>query len=188
MDTFLQRIPTEHTWDDLSVSGDTLQELKALATQIQSGKHGVALFTGPSDTGKTMAANVLANGLGFDLYKVDLSSVASKYIGETEKNLSALFEQSKSLGAILLFDEADALFGKRTSVTDAHDRYANLDTGLLLERIEDFEGITILTSNLRPAFDEAFIRRMTWSTDFSKPEPTPALSWWVRLLKWLKLY
>lgn len=184
MDSFLQRLPTKHTWDDLSVGETTLQALKRIAAQIQSGKGGVALFTGTAGTGKTMTASILASLQGVDVYRVDLSSIISKYIGETEKNLSDVFEQNKSQDAILLFDEADSLFGKRTSVKDAHDRYANLDTSFLLKKIEDYGGVVVLTSNLHSAFDETFIRRMTWTTEFTKPEPKLRLSWWERLLRW----
>lgn len=185
MGKFLQRIPSEHTWDDLSVSGNILDELKRLVVKIQSAKGGAALFTGSSGTGKTMSAEVVAGALDYDLYRIDLASVVSKYIGETEKNLSGVFEYSKTLDAILFFDEADALFGKRSSVKDAHDRYANLDTSYFLQRIEDYNGIVILTGNLRADFDEAFLRRMDWSIEFTPPEPEPLQPWWRRLLRWL---
>ena len=187
MEPFLQRITISKTWDDLSVGKETLSELKAIAAQVQSGKGGIALFTGSSGTGKTMAASLLAQEFGFDLYRVDLASIASKYIGETEKNLSGLFERSQALNAVLLFDEADALFGKRSEVKDSHDRYANLDVNFLLKRIEDYSGLVILVSNLSSEFDDAFIKRMTWATVFTKPEPTPRLSWRGKLLRWLRL-
>lgn len=185
MNTFLRRISTDHTWDDLDLGKETISELKGIANQIQTGKRGIALFFGPPGTGKTLASGVLASVQGLDLYRVDIASLVSKYIGETEKNLTGLFEQSKEPGGMLLFDEADALFGKRTEVKDARDRFANVDVSFLLERIEDFSGIVILTSNLRSNFDDAFLRRMAWIIEFTKPEPR--LSWWERLLKWMGL-
>jgi SpoVK/Ycf46/Vps4 family AAA+-type ATPase len=118
---------------------------------------------------------------------VDLSAVVSKYIGETEKNLHRIFEQAQASNAILFFDEADALFGKRTDVKDAHDRYANLETGYLLQRIEEYPGLVILTSNLSDAFDDAFTQRVAWVVDFPQPRPTQRLSIWQKVLKWLGL-
>ena len=125
-----------------------------------------ALFVGSDSTAKTMAAEVLANELGRDLYRVDLSQVVSKYIGETEKNLSLVFEAAEKAGWVLFFDEADALFGNRTDVKDSHDRYANLDVGFLLDRLESFEGLVVLATNRRDALDDAFTRRMKHIVDF----------------------
>ena len=186
-ETFLQRMTTSKTWNDLSVGEETLSELKAIAAQVQSGRGGIALFTGSSGTGKTMAAGILAQEFERELYRVDLGLIVSKYIGETEKNLSGLLERSQTLDVVLLFDEADALFGKRSEVKDAHDRYANFDVDFLLKKIEDYSGLVILVSNLHSAFDDAFIRRMTWATVFTKPQPKPRLSWWTKLLRWLRL-
>ena len=170
MESYLQKITTGHTWESLSVKKDTLNELKSITEQAQSGRKGAALFYGPSGTGKMMAAGVLARELGLDLYKVDLSSIVSKYIGETEKNLSIIFEENSKASAILFFDEADALFGKRTEVKDAHDRYANIDTNHLLQLIEDFHGIVILASNSKSNIDDVFFRRIVWVTEFTQPE------------------
>ena len=117
--------------------------------EARHGKGLSALFGGPPGTGKTMAAEVIARELGLDLYKIDLSGVVSKYIGETEKNLARIFDEADSGNAILFFDEADALFGKRTEVTDAHDRYANIEISYLLQRMEEYEGVVILATNLR---------------------------------------
>ncbi|PTS88828.1 ATPase, partial [Sphingomonas sp. HMWF008] len=134
------------------------------------GPQGMSvLFAGPSGTGKTMAAEALAHALSLDLYRVDLSRIVDKYIGETEKRLSALFDAAESTDAILLFDEADVLFGRRTEVRDSHDHYANLEVGYLLQRIEAFRGIAILTTNLANAIDEAFARRFAFSLHFEFP-------------------
>ena len=129
-----------------------------------------ALFSGASGTGKTMAAEVLANELALDLYRIDLSAVVSKYIGETEKNLRRLFDAAEETGAILLFDEADALFGKRSEVKDSHDRYANIEVSYLLQRMESYRGLAILTTNFRAALDPAFLRRIRFIVNFPFPD------------------
>ena len=126
----------------------------------------VAVFAGPSGTGKTMAAEVLAAETGRDIYRIDLASVVSKYIGETEKNLAHVFETAASRDAVLLLDEADALFGKRTEVTDTHDRYANADTNYLLQRIEQYPGLVILASNSKKDLDQALLRKVRFTLDF----------------------
>ena len=128
------------------------------------------LFVGPSGTGKTMAAEIIAGELGLDLYKIDLSGVVSKYIGETEKNLSTIFQEAEQSNAILFFDEADAIFGKRSEVKDAHDRYANIEVNYLLQKMEEYEGITILASNFPKNFDDAFTRRLRFIVGFPFPE------------------
>jgi len=128
-----------------------------------------ALFAGESGTGKTMAAEVIANELGLDLYRIDLSSVVSKYIGETEKNLRRLFDTAEDSGAILFFDEADALFGKRSEVKDSHDRYANIEINYLLQRMESYRGLAILATNMKNALDRAFVRRLRFIVDFPFP-------------------
>jgi SpoVK/Ycf46/Vps4 family AAA+-type ATPase len=186
-ETLLKRLSTSHTWQEVRASQPVTNKLKAIAENLCAGKGGVALFTGPAGTGKTLSAQVLANELSRDLYRVDLSAVVSKYIGETEKNLHRIFEQAQASNAILFFDEADALFGKRTDVKDAHDRYANLETGYLLQRIEEYPGLVILTSNLSDAFDDAFTQRVAWVVDFPQPRPTQRLSIWQKVLKWLGL-
>ena len=128
-----------------------------------------ALFAGPTGTGKTMAAEVIAAELGVPVYRVDLSQVIGKFIGETEKNLNRVFGAAESANAILFFDEADALFGKRTGVNDAHDRYANIEVSDLLDQMERFNGLAILASNLRSNIDEAFSRRLRYVIDFPVP-------------------
>src|SRR2546428_4294711 len=134
------------------------------------GKGLNVLFSGLSGTGKTMAAEVIAHELGLDLYKSDLSQVVSKYIGETEKNLDRIFADAENTNAILFFDEADTLFGKRSQVHDAHDRYANIEIGYLLQKMEEYDGIAILATNLRQHLDEAFVRRMHVIVEFPFPD------------------
>ena len=138
--------------------------------RLSLGKGLKALFAGPSGTGKTMTAEVLARELGLDLYKIDLSTVVSKYIGETEKNLDRIFRAAQSSNAILFFDEADALFGKRSEVKDAHDRYANIEVAYLLQKIEEYDGFVILATNLILNIDEAFKRRMNYTVEFPFPD------------------
>jgi SpoVK/Ycf46/Vps4 family AAA+-type ATPase len=140
-----------------------------------------ALFSGPSGTGKTMAAEVLANELGLDLFRIDLSSVVSKYIGETEKNLRRVFDAAEEGGAILLFDEADALFGKRSEVKDSHDRYANIEVGYLLQRMEAYRGLAILTTNLKDSLDPAFLRRLRFVVQFPFPDALQREEIWRRV-------
>ena len=130
----------------------------------------VALFSGHSGTGKTLAAEVIAGELGLDLYKVDLSSVVSKYIGETEKNLNRIFDAARAAEVVLFFDEADALFGKRSEVSDAHDRYANIEVAYLLQRLEAHDGVVIMATNLQRNIDAAFLRRIAVSVDFPNPD------------------
>jgi SpoVK/Ycf46/Vps4 family AAA+-type ATPase len=127
------------------------------------------LFTGPSRTGKTMAAAVIARALGAELHRIDLSRVVSKYIGDTEKNIDRVFDNAKGSRVVLLFDEADALFGKRAGVKDAHDRYANLEVSYLLKRIERFDGLVILATNRRQHIDKAFLRRLPVVMRFPRP-------------------
>jgi hypothetical protein len=141
----------------------------------------VALFVGPPGTGKTMAAGAVAHMLGIDVYRIDLSSVVSKYIGETERNLERVFQAAERATAVLFFDEADSLFGKRSEVQDAHDRYANIEVSYLLQRIERFDGIAILATNLRQNLDEAFLRRIDFVVDFPVPGPAERLHLWRKL-------
>jgi SpoVK/Ycf46/Vps4 family AAA+-type ATPase len=140
-----------------------------------------AMFAGTSGTGKTMAAEVLANELRLDLYRIDLSAVVSKYIGETEKNLRRVFDAAEEGGAILLFDEADALFGKRSEVKDSHDRYANIEVSYLLQRMEAYRGLAILTTNLRSALDTAFLRRIRFIIPFPFPDTPQRAEIWRRI-------
>jgi len=148
--------------------------------QSPRGQGLSALFAGPSGTGKTMAAEVIANDLALDLYKIDLSGVVSKYIGETEKNLDRIFDLARDSNAILLFDEADALFGKRSETKDAHDRYANIEISYLLQKVEEYDGVVILTSNLRQNLDDAFLRRLQFCIEFPFPDERSRRLIWER--------
>ena len=179
-----QHVTTDLTWDDLVLPDQTQKQIHELVTWINHGdsllnefgmrgkiKPGYrALFHGPPGTGKTLTASLLGKSTGRDVYRVDLSMVVSKYIGETEKNLAKLFERAKNKDWILFFDEADALFGKRTNTRDAHDKYANQEVAYLLQRIEMFDGLTILASNFKTNIDEAFMRRFQASIHFPMPQ------------------
>jgi hypothetical protein len=188
------KVEEHKDWADIILEPDPLAQLGELCGMVEhrhrvydtwgfqkklsSGKGVVSLFAGQSGTGKTMAAGVIARELGLDLYKIDLSGVVSKYIGETEKNLGAIFREASLSNAILFFDEADALFGKRSEVRDAHDRYANIETAYLLQQIEEYEGPVILSTNLKMNLDEAFLRRMHFVIDFPMPEEPYRLRIW----------
>jgi AAA+ superfamily predicted ATPase len=181
-----QRIQPVYAWDDIVLPDDLAQHLRELAAQVahrhrvyetwgfgaqmSRGRGISALFAGPSGTGKTMAAEILANALQLDLYRIDLAGVVSKYIGETEKNLRQVFDAAEQSGAILFFDEADALFGKRTEVKDSHDRYANIEVNYLLQRMEEYRGLAILATNRKSALDRAFLRRLRFLLDFPFPD------------------
>lgn len=179
------RITPRRTWSDLVLDPEREELLRDVVRRFRhrttvydrwgfdpGGRGGVtALFAGPPGTGKTLSAEVVAGELGLDLYRVDLASTVSKYIGETEKNLEAVFTAAEAAEVVLLFDEADAVFGKRSEVGDAHDRYANLETAYLLQRIERFGGIAVLTTNLQSNLDQAFLRRIDVSIAFSVPGP-----------------
>ena len=181
-----RKIAPQHGWGDIVLPPDGLAQLGEVCAQVRHrrkvyGEWGFdakvslskglcVLFYGPSGTGKTLAVEVIANELELEAYKIDLSTVVSKYIGETEKNLSAIFQEAETSNAILFFDEADALFGKRSEVKDAHDRYANIEINYLLQRMEEFEGMVVLATNLRKNIDEAFFRRMHFAVEFPFPD------------------
>jgi SpoVK/Ycf46/Vps4 family AAA+-type ATPase len=183
-----QRVEPKSTWQDIVLPDQQIQTLHQIAAHMRQRKKvydtwgfsdktsqglGIsALFSGESGTGKTMSAETLANKLDLDLFRVDLSCVVSKYIGETEKNLRRIFDTAEASGAILLFDEADALFGRRSEVKDSHDRYANIEVSYLLQRMEAYRGLAILTTNLKQALDTAFIRRIRFIVHFPYPDPT----------------
>jgi hypothetical protein len=192
-----RRIESADGWDDLVLRDDRKQRLRELChharyrdhvleqwgfgDKLSTGKGLSALFAGPPGTGKTMAASVLASELGLPLYQIDLSAVVSKYIGETEKQLAELFREAERTRAILFFDEADALFGKRTEVHDSHDRYANLETSYLLQRMDSYEGVVILASNWSHNIDNAFVRRLRFIVDFALPDELERLAIWQRV-------
>ena len=185
-------IQTELEWKDLVLSGDIMSQIKELEQWLKHndtlmqdwGMHRMfkkgyrVLFHGPPGTGKTLTASLLGKYTGRDVYKIDLSMVVSKYIGETEKNLENLFARAETKNWILFFDEADALFGKRTGVRDAHDKYANQEVSYLLQRVEDFDGLVILASNMKNNIDDAFIRRFNSIIKFTLPDESErALIW-----------
>ncbi len=191
-----QRVDAKSRWDDLILPEAEMALLRRIADQVRSrarvyddwgfrdrmnrGLGVSALFAGDSGTGKTMAAEVIANALGLDLYRIDLSGVVSKYIGETEKNLRQVFDAAEAGGAILFFDEADALFGKRSEVKDSHDRYANIEINYLLQRMEAFGGLAILATNMKSALDKAFMRRLRFVVDFPYPGAADRRRIWER--------
>jgi hypothetical protein len=196
LETLAQRIESTASWNDLVLPEPQRQMLRDIAANVRQrskvyetwgfardtrGLGISALFVGASGTGKTMAAEVLANELQLDLYRIDLSSVVSKYIGETEKNLRRVFDAAETGGAILLFDEADALFGKRSEVKDSHDRYANIEVSYLLQRMEAYRGLAILTTNLKSALDTAFLRRIRFVVQFPFPDATQRKEIWRRI-------
>jgi hypothetical protein len=197
LESLARKVAPRYTWGDLILPDDQLQFLREMVDTVRNrplvldewgvGKKltssaGVtALFYGPPGTGKTLAAQILAGELGLDLYKIDLSSMVSKFIGETEKNLERIFSEAESSNAILFFDEADAIFGKRSEVRDAHDRYANIEISYLLQRMEGYDGVTILATNLRANLDEAFMRRLQFGIDFPFPKAADRLRIWQAL-------
>ena len=191
-------VPRRHGWDDLVLPPATIELVRAVALAIAhrsrvqeewgmarvSGSRGmVAMFHGASGTGKTMSASVIAAELGLELYRVNLASVVSKYIGETEKNLERIFVAARHSNAVLLFDEADALFGKRSEVKDAHDRYANLEVAYLLQRLEEHDGPVILATNFARNMDQAFNRRLDQSIEFPRPDASARARLWRQMLR-----
>ncbi len=197
LDDLAQRIVPSSTWTDLILPDQQTETLQRLLSQVrhrmtvheswgfsERGRRGLgvsALFTGESGTGKTLAAEVLAAELRLDLYRIDLSSVVSKYIGETEKNLRQVFDAAEEGGILLLFDEADALFGKRAEVKDSHDRYANIEVGYLLQRMEAYQGLAVLTTNLKSSLDRAFQRRLRFIVQFPFPDAVQREAIWRRI-------
>src|SRR4030095_15293550 len=197
VDELAQRITPTATWNDIvlpEAQKNTLREIAnqvkrrtkvytewGFATKSSRGLGISALFAGESGTGKTMASEVLSNELNLDLYKIDLSKVVSKYIGETEKNLKKIFDAAENGGAILLFDEADALFGKRSDVKDSHDRYSNIEISYLLQRMEAYRGLAILTTNLKSALDKAFVRRLRFIIQFPFPDASQRAEIWNKV-------
>ncbi|HEX6362819.1 MAG TPA: ATP-binding protein, partial [Albitalea sp.] len=191
-----RRIEPRQDWDDIVLPESQMEQLRSICSQarrrsrvygewgfdrkLSLGRGLNALFTGPPGTGKTMAAEVIARDLALNLYKIDLSQTVSKYIGETEKNLGRVFDQASEAHAILFFDEADALLGKRSEVKDAHDRYANTEVAYLLQKIEEYEGVSILATNLRQNMDEAFTRRMRFIVEFPFPDESARRGIWQR--------
>jgi hypothetical protein len=198
LERLARRIEPEVSWDDLVLAPTVRRALSDLTARARHrdrvlaewrmrrgggrGRGVTALFAGDSGTGKTMSAEVIAADLGLDLYTVNLATVVDKYIGETEKNLERIFAEAGGVNAVLFFDEADAIFGKRSEVKDAHDRYANIESAYLLQRLETFDGLAVLATNLRANIDDAFTRRLDAIVDFPAPTPELRRSLWVRCL------
>jgi winged helix domain-containing protein/ATPase family protein associated with various cellular activities (AAA) len=192
-----RKIEPKYTWADIVLPETTATQLREVCSRVahrhrvlgewgfdrklSQGKAVNALFAGPSGCGKTMAAEVIANELQLDLYKIDLAGVVSKYIGETEKNLDRIFKAAENANAILFFDEADALFGKRSEVRDSHDRYANIEVSYLLQKMEEYDGIAILASNMRHHMDESFLRRLAFVVLFPFPDEADRTRIWERI-------
>lgn len=197
-----QRVEPRFSWEDLTLPQGTMSQLKDICNQAREshqvfresgfdrkfshGKGLSVLFSGPSGSSKTMAAEVIASDLNMPLYSIDLGAAVSKYIGETEKNLVKVFDSAEATNAVLLFDEADALFGKRTKVSDSCNRYTNVETGYLLQRIEEHTGITIMATNMRQNLDQAFMRRMRFVVDFPLPANESRWKLWEMVVRWLK--
>jgi len=197
MDLLAQRLDPKATWEEIVLPEAIEELLRQIADQVRQRskvydewgfRHKMnrglgisALFAGESGTGKTMAAEVLANELRLNLYRIDLSQVVSKYIGETEKNLRQLFDAAEDGGAILFFDEADALFGKRSEVKDSHDRYANIEINYLLQRMEEYRGLAILATNMKSALDQAFMRRLRFVVNFAFPDTQQRQAIWAKI-------
>jgi SpoVK/Ycf46/Vps4 family AAA+-type ATPase len=196
LDQLAQRIDAPHTrLDDIVLPPAQRSQLIEIASQLrhrrtvyhewgfaECGSRGLgiaALFCGESGTGKTVAAEAIANEAGLDLYRIDLAHTVSKYIGETEKNLARIFDGAESSGAVLLFDEADALFGKRSEVKDSHDRYANIEVNYLLQRMETFQGLAVLATNRKSALDTAFLRRLRFVVNFPFPGVAERAAIWA---------
>jgi AAA+ superfamily predicted ATPase len=190
------KIISRYTWEDIVLPEDKKVQLREVCSYVKQyatvyetwgfDKHSRSkglnvLFSGPSGTGKTMAAEIVSGELRLDLYKIDLSLVVSKYIGETEKNLNEIFKDAEECNAVLFFDEADALFGKRSEVKDAHDRYANIETNYLLQKMEEHEGIAILATNMSKSIDDAFLRRMNFIVEFPFPTQECRLAIWEKV-------
>jgi ATPase family protein associated with various cellular activities (AAA)/winged helix domain-containing protein len=198
LERLARRIEPRVRWDDIVLPERVHAQLRELAARARHrdlvlsewnmrpgggrGQGVTALFAGDSGTGKTMAAEVIAGDLGLDLYTVNLAAVVDKYIGETEKNLERIFTEAGGVNAVLLFDEADAIFGKRSDVRDAHDRYANIESAYLLQRMETFDGLAVLATNLRANLDEAFTRRLDMVVDFPVPDEDAMRALWERCL------
>ncbi len=198
LSSLAHKIEPVYRWSDLVLATDPFNMLREICEQVKHrslvygtwgfdrklslGKGLNVVFAGPSGTGKTMSAEIMAGELKMDLYKIDLSNMVSKFIGETEKNLERIFNEAGDSNAILFFDEADSLFGKRSEVKDAHDRYANIETGYLLQKMEEYDGIVILATNLRKNLDEAFVRRMHFMIEYPFPDEDD------RFLIWSKVF
>jgi DNA polymerase III delta prime subunit len=197
LEALVHKLPIKYRWADLVLPEDVMEQLREIRNCVRlrrrvyddwgfEGKFSLGkglnvIFSGGPGTGKTMSAEILAGDLGLDLYQIDLSTVVSKYIGETEKNLSRIFREAQSANCILLFDEADALFGKRSEVRDSHDRYANIEINYLLQRMDNYEGVVILTTNMLRNLDAAFTRRIHYTVEFPFPDERQREELWSKV-------
>jgi SpoVK/Ycf46/Vps4 family AAA+-type ATPase len=197
LEPLARKIDSVFGWDDIVLPEDSIAQLREICTRVERRDQVIegwgfrrtlgvgvgvsALFAGSSGTGKTMAAGVLANALQLDLHAIELASIVSKYIGETSKNLDRIFRAAHDANAILFFDEADALFGKRSEVRDSHDRYANVEIAYLLQKMEAYDGVAILATNMRQNLDEAFARRLAFTIHFPFPGAEDRLKIWRRV-------
>lgn len=202
LEDIVRRVEPRVSWEGLTLPQAKLSQLKEICNQareihrifrecdfdrrLSHGKGLKVLFSGPPGSSKTMAAEVIASDLEMPLYRIDLSAVVSKYVGETEKNLEKIFDSAESFNAILFFDEADALFGKRTQVSDAHDRYTNIEIGYLLQSMEEYTGIAILATNSRRSLDKAFVRRMRFVVEFPCPANERRKKLWDMVWRWFR--
>ncbi|TFH40178.1 MAG: ATP-binding protein, partial [ANME-2 cluster archaeon] len=197
LSSMAKKIDPRYTWEEIILPTDVKEQLKEISSHVtyrgtvysdwgfnrklSLGKGLNIFFSGTSGTGKTMAAEIIAREVGLDIYKIDLSSMVSKYIGETEKNLQKIFREAETSNAILFFDEADALFGKRTETRDSHDRYANIEVNYLLQKMEEHEGIVILATNFKNNIDDAFLRRIHFAIEFPPPDETSRKQIWKNI-------
>ena len=181
----LDRLPAASRAEARRLDPRTVEQLKAIADPYRIRQGQTGLFSGRHREGKTLGARVLGEWLGYDVYLIDLSSLVSKYIGETEKNLERILASEETRDTVLFLDEADALFGRRDETKDIDERHAEQDTNHLLERIEDFSGIVILATNLRTDLDDALLRRCAWEVEFLPPDPRRPASLWERIRRWL---
>jgi SpoVK/Ycf46/Vps4 family AAA+-type ATPase len=195
LNSLARKINPRRKWQDIILAPAVKEQLEEICAfvrhketvfsewgfdkKLSLGKGLNILFAGPSGTGKTLAAEIIAGEVGLDLYKIDLSGIVSKYIGETEKNLKKIFGEAETCNAILFFDEADALFGKRSDVNDSHDRYANIEVNYLLQQMEEHEGTIILASNYKKNLDDAFIRRLQFAVEFPIPDEAARKEIWI---------
>jgi SpoVK/Ycf46/Vps4 family AAA+-type ATPase len=201
LEDIVQIVEPKVSWEDLTLPQAKLSQLKEICNQareihltfrecdsdrrLQHGKGLKVLFSGPPGS-KTMAAEAIASDLEMPLYRIDLSAVVNKYIGETEKNLTKIFDSAESFNAVLFFDEADALFGKRSEVKDSHDHYANIEINYLLQRMEEYRGIAILATNLRQSLDKAFLRRIRFVVEFPFPANERRKKLWDMVWRWFR--
>ena len=186
INTLLAQLEPTDPSEASQLTAKVREQIKSIADPYREKRGQIGLFTGAHGTGKTLAARVLGSKLGYDIFRVDLAAVTSKHIGEPEKILSSQLDTASLQDVVLLFDEADSLFGKRNDIDSTNDRYANPDKNYLLERIEAFKGLVILTTNSRNDLDQVILGKLAWVVDFASPAPKRRRSWWERVLGWFR--